>query len=100
MDGSGNEGIPDSVPEGIVHPFQIAPIREDPREKRDHINQVGENAPHSYFPGPGLSIKEGEIPEKVFVRVHGMKPPERRVLIRRSKKTVMKNNPSHHGLGQ
>jgi hypothetical protein len=53
MDGPGNEG-----------------------EKRDHINQVGKNAPHSYFPGPGFSIKEGEIPEKVFIRVHGMYSPK------------------------
>jgi hypothetical protein len=30
-------------------------------------------------------MKEGKIPEKVFVRVHGMGPSERRVLIRRSK---------------
>ncbi len=72
MDGPSNRGIPDRVPEGVVHPFQEAPIGKDPWEKRDHIDKVGENAPYTHFPGPGFSEKEGEVPEKVFVRVHGM----------------------------
>lgn len=71
MDGLGNERIPDNVPERVVHPFQKAPIGKHPWDKPDHINQVGEKAPHAHFPGPGFSINEGKIPEKVLVRAHG-----------------------------
>ena len=76
MDGPGNEGIPDSVPERVVHPFHKATIGKHSRDKRNHVNQVGEDASHPYFPGPGFSIKEGKIPEKVFVGVHGVCPPK------------------------
>jgi hypothetical protein len=86
MDGPGNEGIPDSVPERVVHPFQEAPIGKDPRDKRDHIDKVGENAPYAHFPGPRFSEKEGEVPEKVFVRVHGMCLFNKRALVRGPKR--------------
>jgi len=38
MDGSGNEGIPDSVPERVMHPIQKAPVGKDFWDKRNHIN--------------------------------------------------------------
>ncbi|MEE9421045.1 MAG: hypothetical protein V3W43_16335 [Desulfatiglandaceae bacterium] len=74
MDGPGNDRIPDNVPERVVHPFQKASIGKHSRDKHNHIYQVGEKAPHTHFPGPGFSIKEGIVPEKVFVRAHGVCP--------------------------
>jgi len=72
MDGPGNERIPKHVPERIVHPFQKTPIGKNPRDKRNHINQIGEKTSHTYFPCPRFSIKEGKVPEKMFVRAHGI----------------------------
>ncbi len=90
MDGPGNEGIPDNVPERVVHPFGKAPIGKESRDKRDHIDKVGEDTPHPHFPGPGFSIKEGHVPEKVLVRVHGMYLFKNRTLVRGSRNDVGK----------
>jgi hypothetical protein len=79
-----------------VHPFQETPIGKDPWDKRDHIDKVGGDASYTHFPGPGFSEKEGEVPEKVFVRVHGMYLFKKRALVRGPKRDARKRTIGSH----
>lgn len=66
----GKRRIPDGVPERIMHPFLKTLIRKDFGKKCNHINQIGQCASHTDFPGPGFSIKKRVIPKKMFIDNH------------------------------
>jgi hypothetical protein len=74
MNGFGNKGIPDGVPERVMHPFHKAPIGKRSRYEPHHVNHVGEDAPQCHFPCPGFSIEEGKAPEEVLIRSHRICP--------------------------
>ena len=66
------EWIPHFVPERIDHPFLKTLIWKQFREKCDHVDQVRENTSQSHFPGPGFSVKDGVVPEKMLIGTQGI----------------------------
>lgn len=52
MKRTGKMGIPEVIPDGVMHPFYKAMIKENPRDKGDHVNQIRQKAPYTNFPSP------------------------------------------------
>ena len=72
MDRFDEKRIPDHIPERIVHPIRKALIGKNSWDKHNRINKVGEEASHTHFPCLGFAIEECKVPEKMFVRAHGI----------------------------